>query len=101
VSEIRWEAERIKKRRLELRYSQKQLAEKIGTTQGAVAQMETGIRSPSATVLPRLAKALRVSVDYLLVGEAAEMLDVGGLDAGDRHLLRRFRDFLLWEKKGG
>jgi transcriptional regulator with XRE-family HTH domain len=90
---------RVKRRRTELKLSQKQLARTLGVTQGAVAQMELGLRLPSLDVLPRLAKALDVTADVLLSGEDSERLEIGALDAGDRALMRRFLAFLLWERK--
>ena len=92
-------SERIRKHRLVLKLSQKDLAIKLGLTQGSVAQMETGIRSPSVGILPKLAKIFVVSVDYLLTGQDAEMLDIGVLNAADRVLVRRFREFLIKEAK--
>lgn len=89
--------QRIKRRRAELKLSQKALAQALGVTQGAVAQMELGLRSPSLELLPRLAGTLRVSVEYLLRGEAAATVDVGALNAADRRLVRRFAAFLRWE----
>ncbi len=85
---------RIKRRRTELKLSQKALAQALGVTQGAVAQMELGLRSPSLELLPRLAGALRVSMEYLLRGETAATVDVSSLNAGDRRLVRRFAAFL-------
>jgi transcriptional regulator with XRE-family HTH domain len=88
-------AERIRHRRKELGLNQKDLAALLGITQGAVAQMETGARSPSLDLVPRLAKALRVTTDYLFIGEDSALLEVGGLSGPDKLLLRRFRDFLV------
>lgn len=93
--------QRMRKRRETLGLNQAGLAARLGVTQGAVAQMETGRRSPSRTVLPRLAKVLGVSVDYLLSGEESALVDIGDLNAGDRELVRRFCDFLRWARKSG
>lgn len=92
-------AERLKRRRQELRLSQKQLALALGITQGSVAQMESGRRSPSLELLPRLAERLRVSTDYLIKGEEPGSVDVSALNAGDRRLVRRLAEYLLWERK--
>src|SRR5687767_12756793 len=92
-------AERVKARRTELKLSQKQLALALGITQGAVAQMEAGIRSPSLELLPRLAERLRVSTDYLVKGEEPGSVSVAALNAADRRLVRRLAEYLLWEQK--
>jgi transcriptional regulator with XRE-family HTH domain len=91
--------ERLKTRRAELKLSQKQLALSLGVTQGAVAQFESGARSPSLELLARLADRLRVSTDYLIRGEEPGHVDVSPLNAGDRRLVKRLAEYLLWERK--
>lgn len=94
-------AERIRRKRLALDWSQKDLAGRLGLTQGAVAQMEAGTRSPSLETLPRLVKTLGVSADFLLFGEASERVEVGDLSLADRQMVRRFSEFLRWAKEKG
>jgi len=55
----------IQARRKKRNLTQSQLAEKLGTTQGAVSQWEKGIAFPSADKLPELAKILGCSIDAL------------------------------------
>jgi transcriptional regulator with XRE-family HTH domain len=90
---------RLRQKRVELGWSQKELAGRLGVTQGAVAQLESGRRSPSRALVSRLARVLGVSADYLLSGEESALLDISQLNAGDRELVRRFCDFLRWEKR--
>jgi len=45
-------------KRLERRMSQKQLAEKIGTKQSAIARLEGGNTNPSVAFLEKISKAL-------------------------------------------
>jgi Predicted transcriptional regulators len=45
--------------------SQKELAGKIGVTQGAISQWEKGISSPKSDKLPILAQTLKCSIDDL------------------------------------
>ena len=60
----------IRKVRRTCGMTQKQLAEALGVTQGAVSQWETGRGGPSAKMLKPLADVLGVTVDDLL--EAGE-----------------------------
>ena len=51
--------------------TQNELAEKVGVTQGAVYQWETGKANPTADKLPALAKALGCMIDDLFETENA------------------------------
>ena len=51
--------------------TQAQLAEKMGTSQGAVALWETGARMPRADKLPKLAEILGCSIADLFDSESA------------------------------
>ena len=51
-------AGRVAERRGELGYSQRQLAELVGTTQSAIARLESGGRPPRIDTLLRIAEAL-------------------------------------------
>lgn len=55
----------LKSRRLAAGLSQRQLAELMQVTQGAIANWETGAAYPRASQLPALAKALQCSIDDL------------------------------------
>lgn len=57
---------RVKQRRTELGLSQKMLGRQINTTQGAIFKIERGAATRH---LPALAKALGVSIDWLVYGE--------------------------------
>ena len=56
----------IKKARIAAGLSQEQLAEKVGVSQGAVAQWEAGVTHPSFKVLKPLAGALKITLDELV-----------------------------------
>jgi transcriptional regulator with XRE-family HTH domain len=62
--------ERIKQLRSERRLSQGELAARIGADAGQISRYENGHISPSADAIVRLAEALDVSCDYLLVDDA-------------------------------
>jgi transcriptional regulator with XRE-family HTH domain len=58
--------ERIQRRRKDLKLSQSELARRSSLTPAAIWQYERGERTPSSDALANLAKALKVSADYLL-----------------------------------
>src|SRR5712664_1464092 len=60
--------ERIKARRAELEWTQDQLAQKAGISKSFLSELENGKRSVSADNLLDLARALGVSLDYLMIG---------------------------------
>lgn len=56
----------LKKARERRKLTQAQLAKKVGVHQVTIARLETGVRGPSADLLRRLAKALKVGMEDLL-----------------------------------
>lgn len=63
--------DRIKQLRIEHHLSQADLAAKLGGTDaGQISRYENGHIAPSADAIVRLAEALDVSCDYLLVEDA-------------------------------
>ena len=64
--------ERIKKRRAELDWTQDQLAQKAGISKSFLSDLENGKRSVGAENLLDIARALGVSIDFLMTGEASE-----------------------------
>lgn len=60
--------ERIKERRTELGWTQDQLCQKAGISKSFLSELENGKRSVSADNLLDLARALGVSLDYLMTG---------------------------------
>ena len=59
-------ATRLRELRQEKKLSMKQLAKKIGTTDGAVSNWENDVNEPKMTYIIRLAIFFNVSADYLL-----------------------------------
>jgi transcriptional regulator with XRE-family HTH domain len=64
--------ERIKTRRLELEWTQDQLAQKAGISKSFLSDLENGKRSVGAENLLDIARALGVSIDYLMTGKMSE-----------------------------
>ncbi|EJT2168083.1 LexA family transcriptional regulator [Salmonella enterica subsp. enterica serovar Cerro] len=58
---------RVKSKRIQLGLNQAELAQKIGTSQQSIEQLENG-KTKRPRFLPELASALGVSVDWLLKG---------------------------------
>ena len=56
----------LKKARERRKLTQAALANKVGVHQVTIARLETGVRRPSADLLQRLAKALKVRMENLL-----------------------------------
>lgn len=56
---------KIRKLRQNAQLSQNELAIRMGVTQGAVSQWETGESNPQVGALPELARALGCSIDEL------------------------------------
>ena len=64
--------ERIKHRRLELGLSQEALAQRAGISTSFLSDLETGKRSVGAETLLDLGRAMGVSLDLLMTGQASE-----------------------------
>ena len=58
---------KIKTKRKEQRHTQEQLSELCGISVGYLAHIEAGTRSPSLETLYKIAKALNISIDFLLL----------------------------------
>lgn len=64
--------DRIRKRRVELGWTQDLLCQKAGISKGFLSDLENDKRSVSADNLLDIARALSVSLDYLMTGKASE-----------------------------
>lgn len=63
---------RIKDLRAAQGWNQQQLAKEADLTQSAIAQFENGERLPSTTALQSIAKAFKVSMEWLLAPDDGE-----------------------------
>ena len=64
--------EKIKNRRIELKMSQTELANKLDLSSGAVSKWEQGKGSPDISIIGKLAKILQVTTDYLIYDSNVE-----------------------------
>ncbi len=74
--------EKLHNLRLKYRFSQKQVADKLGISPSIISGYETGERTPSTDVLLSLSNIYHCSTDYLLGKEIQQppiVLDIGGL----------------------
>lgn len=67
--------ERIKERRLELKFTQEELARLAGLSKGFLSDLENGNRSVRAENLLSIARALSVSLDYLMKGDGQKVVE--------------------------
>ena len=69
----------------------KELGKRVGVSESAISQYETGKRETSFKTLLKICDALKCSVDYLLRGDEAEknltLNDEDGLDELDKQLI--------------
>jgi transcriptional regulator with XRE-family HTH domain len=74
-------------------YTQKELADGLGTVQQQVAKWEMGINEPSSETLIRLAKLLDCSADWLLglVDASDDHMQVRQISAHEQQLLNLYR----------
>ena len=87
-------SERIKEMRKARRWTQAELARKLGLTRNAVNSWEQGLSTPSPACLVELAKLFSVSTDYLLGIERLDIVNVSGLDREDVAVLTELADRL-------
>jgi len=101
-------ADRVKKLRSERGWSQGELGERIGADPAQISRYENGHIAPSADAIIRLAEALEVSCDYLLVDDAPRrpfrspedglgdrLANLAELGDHDRELVLSFIDALV------
>ena len=70
---------RIKELRTKYKYTQTELAEKLGVTKSTIAAYENDTRLPSYYVLIKMADVFKVSVDSILLNRSETLIDISGL----------------------
>ena len=105
----------IKNRRLELKISQKKLAEKVGITQPFMAEIESGRKNPSMETLDKICDLLSLNSITLSeqekelpmlpieiqpeFKELKKMLDNDAFNAKELEELKRYAKFLKDQRK--
>lgn len=80
--------EKIKQRREALGISQKELAQKIGVTQSAIGNYESGLSNPKMELMPKLFEALRTDANYIF-GEAKQADE---FSYHETQIIKKYRD---------
>ena len=84
----------LKELRQKAGMTQKDLASKVGVTKSVISYYELSERSPSPEMLMKLAAIFHVSTDYLLGIQKQDTIDLSGLSAEDKMLVRTMVDTL-------
>ena len=89
---------RVKSKRIQLGLNQAELAQKVGTTQQSIEQLENG-KTKRPRFLPELASALGVSVDWLLNGTSdSNVRFIGHVEPKGKYPLISM-DISLWAQR--
>jgi transcriptional regulator with XRE-family HTH domain len=92
---------RLRKTRENRELSQSELAREAGMQPSAIAHFEAGRRKPSFDNVRALARALKVSADYLLGTQTATTAfrNEDRLSAKDRSFIQNIIDTMIKDKK--
>ena len=71
---------KIKDLRKKYKYTQTELANKVGVTKSTIAAYENDSRVPSYDVLIKMAHVFNVTIDSLLSERSSSVIDVSGLN---------------------
>lgn len=92
-------AERIKERRLAMKYTQEELAEKLGLQKSAIAKYENGrVENIKRSVISKMAEILECSPAYLM-GWTVETNYSAQLDSGESMLIECYRNLPIESQK--
>ena len=86
--------EKLKSLRIEKKFTQKQIADRIGLAISAVSSYESGTRYPSYDVLVKLARIFHVSTDYLLGITDKRNIDVSELEENEIEIVSQLVELL-------
>lgn len=79
---------KIKELRKQLKFTQTELASKVGVTKSTIAAYENNSRQPSYEVLIKLADVFKVSTDFLLLDKQETIINTQGLDKQQLELIK-------------
>ena len=86
--------ERLRLLRQSKKWTQKDLAARLGITKSVISAYETSLRYPSYDILIRIASIFKVSTDYLLGVEEEHSFNMSGLSYENEQLVRQLIDAL-------
>lgn len=78
---------RIKELRHKNKFTQAELAAKVGVTKSTIAAYENDSRQPSYDVLIKMATVFKVSIDSLLLNRLGNILEINDLSTEQLELL--------------
>ncbi len=87
---------RIKELRIEMKWTQQELADRLRTTKQAVSQYERGVRKPDLDTVIALCDIFNVSSDYLL-GRSPVVPRL--VDTTEKRIIDKFRTMSDAEKE--
>lgn len=85
--------EKIRYRRENLEISRRELAKMVKINYYTLAKYETGVNEPDLATLVEIAKALKVSTDYIL-SMPSGVSGVASIPIGEEELLKKYRSLL-------
>lgn len=84
---------RLKQRRVQLGFTQQQLAEKIGAKKNTISNYECNISSPSEDVILQLMKVLECDANYLYGDFFSPNSDEQPLSPDEKRIINAYRSF--------
>lgn len=87
--------QRIRRRRLELSFTQDQLAKSLKVTPQHISAIEQDKRTPSLDSLVKIAKYLGVTTDFLLTGKEIALVDIKPVIKADKILSLKSKKALI------
>lgn len=87
--------DRIRKRRLELGWTQSRLAQALGVTPQHISVVELDKRTPSLSSLAVLAEELGVNIDFLVTGKETSVTDSIPAIKADKKLTLQSKNSLI------
>lgn len=72
--------EKLHQLRTDNHLTQQDVATRLGMTKSNISYYETGIKTPPADILIKIARIFHVSTDYLLDVDTAQMISLQGLN---------------------
>lgn len=87
-------ADKIKMLRESSKYTQSELAKKLGITRASVNAWEMGISVPSTKYIVELSQIFNVSTDFLLGVNTSSSISVSGLSDSDICIIQNLIDHL-------